>query len=104
MHTTPSLPEETITTWADYCRILSNAKRLRILLALHSTPAPTPVTCLAKQAEMSVNHASGALVYLAGKGVVERKRWGREMLYSLKDTAVVDFLTYIKEAPPTDVG
>lgn len=103
MHTTPSLPEETITTWANHCRTLSNAKRLRILLALHSTPTPTSVTCLAKQAEMSVNHASGALVYLAEKGVVERKRLGKQMLYSLKDTPVVDFLTYIKEAPPTDV-
>jgi DNA-binding transcriptional ArsR family regulator len=67
--------------------LLADPRRLRMLSALSAEPELC-VCDLAEVAGLEESAASHALRLLRAHGVVKARRWGRMMLYSLKDDQV----------------
>ena len=80
---TPGAAEpHVIEDWAELFQALSDANRLRILLAVHYTPGIC-VTDLADAVGMSANATSHALAALRVRGIVRSTRSGRERRWSI---------------------
>lgn len=94
---TPMQPvdiDQIATTWAPRFELLSDLTRLKLLSYMHIYPGSC-VQDLARAAGITQTAASQALRVLRDEGWVSAERDGRQMRYTLKDTAAHQMLHFI---------
>lgn len=94
---TPMQPvdiDQIATTWAPRFELLSDLTRLKLLSYMHIYPGSC-VHDLAQAAGITQTAASQALRILRDQGWVSAQRDGRQMRYTLSDTAAHQMLHFI---------
>ena len=86
-HARDTNPDERLAVMADLFGMLSDRSRLRILMQLAQSPEAC-VSDLAQHAHISESAVSHALRLLRAHGIVETRRQGRFVFYSLADEHV----------------
>lgn len=92
---TPPSFEELQFLHANICQALGDPKRLLILYALHAHPRN--VTTLADDLDMPQPTASRHLRVLRQRGLVTGDRDGPSVVYTLRDTRIIDVLDTMRQ-------
>lgn len=79
---------------ADVAKALGNAHRVEILELL--AQGEKGVEALAKRAGLSVANASQHLRFMRGAGLLTSRRQGKQVLYQVSDSSVIDTLTALR--------
>jgi len=89
MTTTPvRMPSERYELHAAICKVLTDPKRLMLLEALRTTERS--VGELASELGVALPNVSQHLAVLRGAGIVEARRTGQTVRYSLAEPSIVD--------------